>query len=385
MRIAIALLAASLLGEGLWRFARLPRVSGYALAGLVLGPLGLGWLDAHDLPYYRVIIDFSLTLLFFELGIQVHARWLRDNPWIIVSSLLESFLTFCAVFAALYLTQRDIRLAASVAAIAMGTSPAVIMRVVAEIRAQGQVAQRLFVLCALNVTYSVIFSKLIIGSLHGVFNGDWLAAVIHPLYLFLGSVGVGAVLALTFKWLRGFFDLSDEQGVAVLFGLLLLTLSVLEALSLPVVLAPLLAGVMVKFLDPRPHLWPRNFGTAGAILCIMLFALMGVSLTWKGIAMGGLTALALLGVRQVAKSVGVMLLGPVSGLSVRQMLALGWALSPMSAVAFLLVEDIRTLFPAFGAQVGSIVLPMMVILELLGPIVVQLALRYSGETRKKGT
>jgi Kef-type K+ transport system membrane component KefB len=385
MRIAVALLCAALSGEGLWRFARLPRISGYALAGLVLGPLGLGWLNSIDLPYYRVIIDFALTLLFFELGIQVHLRWLRNNPWIIASSLIESFLTFCAVFVTLYLLKNDVRLAASVAAIAMGTSPVVIMRVVAETRAQGQVTQRLLVLCALNMTYSVIVSKLIFGGLHGVFHGNWLVAVIHPLYLLLGSVGVGAVLALTFKLLRGFFDLSDEQGVAVLFGLLLLTLSLLEALALPVVLAPLLAGVMVKFLDPRPHLWPRNFGTAGAILCIMLFVLMGVSLTWSGIAAGGLTALILLGIRQVAKCVGVMVMGPVNGLSLRQMLALGLALSPMSAVAFLLVEDIRTLFPAFGEQVGSIVLSMMVILELIGPVVVQLALHYTGETRQVRT
>ncbi len=382
MRIAMALLCASLTGEGLWRFVRIPRVSGYALAGLVLGPLGLGWLNSEDLPYFRVLIDLALALLLFELGVHVHLRWLRDNPWVIASSLIESALTFGAVFATLYLTGSDARLASSIAAIAIGTSPAVVMRVVTEIHAQGQVTQRLFVLCALNMTYSVIVSKLIIGGLLGVFKGDWLIAVIHPLYLLLGSVGVGAALALVFKLLRGLFDLSDEQGVPVLFGLLLLTLSVLEILALPVVLAPLLGGMMVKYLDPRPHLWPRNFGTAGAILGTMLFVLTGVSLTWNGVAVGGLSALTLLAVRLVAKSAGVMLLGPVNGLSVKQALALGLALSPMSAVAFLLVEDIRTLFPVFGMQVGSIVLSMMVILELVGPIAVQWSLRYIGETRK---
>ncbi|MDE2260504.1 MAG: cation:proton antiporter [Betaproteobacteria bacterium] len=382
MRIAMALLCASLTGECLRHFVRLPRVSGYALAGLVLGPLGLGWLNSEDLPYFRVLIDLALALLLFELGIHVHLRWLRDNPWVIASSLIESTLTFGAVFATLYLTGSDARLASSIAAIAIGTSPAVIMRVVAEIHAQGQVTQKLFVLCALNMTYSVIVSKLIIGELHGVFKGDWLIAVIHPLYLLLGSVGVGASLALAFKLLRGLFDLSDEQGVPVLFGLLLLTVSALEILALPVVLAPLLGGMLVKYLDPRPHLWPRNFGTAGAILGTMLFVLTGVSLTWNGVAVGGLSALTLLAVRLVAKSAGVMLLGPVNGLSVKQALALGLALSPMSAVAFLLTEDIRTLFPVFGMQVGSIVLSMMVILELVGPIAVQWSLRYIGETRK---
>ena len=385
MRIATALLWAAVAGEGLWHFARLPRITGYALAGLTLGPLGMGWFSAVDFPYFKVLIDLALSLLLFELGIHVHLRWLRDNPWVIVSSLVESTLTFCAVFTMLTLTRHDTRLAAGVAAIAIGTSPAIVMRVVAEMRAQGQVTQRLFVLCALNMSYSVVASKLLIGVLHGAFKGDWLIAVVHPLYLMLGSFGVGAALALAFKLLRNLFAISDEQGVAVLFGLLLLVLSFLETLSLPVVLAPLLGGMIVKYLDPRPHLWPRHFGTAGAILVIMLFVLTDVTLTWSGVATGGGVALTLLAVRGLSKSAGVMMLGPVSGLSLRQSLGLGLALIPMSAVAFLLVEDLRALYPEFGNQVGAIVLSMLAIMELVSPIVVQWVLRFTGEAGKERT
>ena len=384
MRIGTALLWAALAGEGLWHFARLPRITGYAVTGLMLGPLGLGWFSAADLPHFKVLIDLALSLLLFELGIHVHLRWLRDNPWVIVTSLVESALTFSAVFVTLTLMDHDARLAAGVAAIAIGTSPAIVMRVVAEIRSQGQVTQRLFVHCALNMTYSVVASKLLIGMLHGAFKGDWFIAVVHPLYLLLGSLGVGAALALTFKLLRTLFALSDEQGVAVLFGLLLLVLSFLEILSLPVVLAPLLGGMMVKFLDPRPHLWPRHFGTAGAILVIMLFVLTGLTLTWGGVAAGGGAALTLLAVRGLSKGAGVMLLGPVSGLSLRQSLGLGLALIPMSAVAFLLVEDIRVLYPEFGNQVGAIVLSMLSIMELVSPAVVQWVLRFTGEAGKEG-
>ncbi len=385
MRAAAALLCAALSGEGLWHFARLPRITGYALVGLILGPLGLGWFGPADLPLFRVLMDFALSLLLFELGIHVHLRWLRDNPWVVASSLVEAVLTFGAVFAALVLTGNDARLSASIAAIAIGTSPAIIMRVVAETRAQGQVTQRLFVLCALNMTYSVIASKLILGELHGAFRGDWLIAVIHPLYVLLGSLGVGAALALAFKLLRGGFALSDEQGVAVLFALLLLALALLEMLGLPVALAPLLGGMMVKYLDPRPHLWPRNFGTAGAILVIVLFVMTGVSLTWGSVAAGGTTALILLAVRGGAKIAGVTLFGPASGLSVRQSLALGLALAPLSAVAFLLVEDIRVLYPDFGDRVGAVVLSMMAVMELAGPVAVQWALRYTGETGREQT
>ena len=201
------------------------------------------------------------------------------------------------------------------------------------------------------------------------------------MYLLAGSLIVGAALALTFQVLRRAFDLSDEQGAVVLFGLLLLTLSLLDMLRLPGMLAPLIAGAIIKYRDPRPHLWPRHFGTAGGVLVIALFMLTGMSLVPGQVAAGGVAALVLLVARVIGKSAGVVLLGPVSGLSFRQAAALGLALAPMSGMAFLLTEDIRVMYPAFGAQLAPIVLSMVAVLELLGPIAVQWGLRIAGETR----
>jgi Kef-type K+ transport system membrane component KefB len=205
--------------------------------------------------------------------------------------------------------------------------------------------------------------------------------VLHPLYLLLGSLVIGGLLALAFRLVRRLFNLSDEQGVVVLFGLLLLTLALLDMLKLPGMLAPLIAGAIVKFFDPRPHLWPRHFGTAGGVLVIALFMLTGMSLTPEQMAAGGTAALALVIARVAGKAGGVMLLGPVSGISLRQAAALGIALAPMSGVAFLLTEDIRTIYPFFGSQLAPIVLSMVAVLELLGPIAVQWGLRYAGESR----
>ena len=61
---------------------------------------------------------------------------------------------------------------------------------------------------------------------------------------------------------------------------------------------------------------------------------------------------------------------------------MGVALLPMSGIAFLLVEDIRTLYPEFGSQIGAVVLSMVAVLEILGPIGVQWSLNFSNETKK---
>jgi Kef-type K+ transport system membrane component KefB len=383
MRIGLALVVAGLAGEGLARLVRLPRVTGYALAGLLLGPAVLGWFGAPDITSFRIFIDLALALVLFELGTRVDLKWFRTNPWIIPTSLAEAALTFIATYFVLRLLGSSPGFAETVGAIAIGTSPAVVTRVATELRAEGQVTQRLFIFTALNVLYSVVLSKIIMGGMHGAFRHDWTAAVLHPLYLLSGSLLAGALISSAFGLLRRCFELSDEQGVAILFGLLLVALSLLETFALPTMLAPLLAGVLVKNSDRRPLIWPRHFGSAGGVLVILLFVLTGTILTGKDMAAGGLVALAVIASRLFSKGAAVIVLGPIGGLTYKQSLALGMALMPMSAVAFVLVDDIHRLYPEFGAQVGVVVLSMVAVLQLIGPIGVQWALRFSNEANER--
>lgn len=382
VHFAAGLLFAALAGMVASRRLGLPQVTGYSLAGLLLGPSVFGWFGPEDLAGLRPVMDLALSLLLFELGVRVDLRWFRANPWVLGASLAEAALTFGLCFGVMRLLGYGLGLAAAVGTIAIGTSPGVVMRVTAEMRAEGQVTQRLLVLTALNAGYSVIITQLLVGAMHGMFRGEWLTAVLHPLYLLVGSGLLGLALAAAFIALRRQLDLSDEQGVVVLFGLLLLTLGLVKVLQLPALLPPLAAGIILKNRDPRPLIWPRHFGTAGGVLVIVLFILTGIPITRQHLLVGGLAALALILARSVAKLAGALLGGPLSGLSLRQSLALGVALAPLSAVALLLAEDVRALYPDFGANLTPIVLSMVAVLGLLGPILVQKSLLAVGEKRE---
>ncbi|MBL8470693.1 MAG: cation:proton antiporter [Rhodocyclaceae bacterium] len=383
VRVGIALLFAALAGEIVARLIRLPRITGYSIAGLVLGPAVLGWFGAADVKSYRLLIDLALALLLFEMGVRVDLKWFRANPVLLATSLLEAGLTFACTYVVMRLTGASTGVSAGVAVIAMSTSPAIVMRMALETRAEGQVTQRMFVLTALNVVYAVVAWQLMVGGMHGVFRGDWFIAVLHPAYMLIGSLVGGVALALAFTLLRRAFNFNDEQGVAVLFGLLLSATALLIALKLPALLAPLIAGMVIKNTDPRPHLWPRHFGTAGGVVVILLFVFTGLTITPREFALGGTVAILLIFVRSAAKTVGVLALGHWSGLSVRQAVALGIALSPMSGVALLLASDVRTIYPEFGERLAAIVLCMAAILELASPIAVQWVLRFCRETREK--
>lgn len=381
---ALTLVAAAVIGEFVFHRLRLPRITGYVLAGLVVGAAGAGDVVRAALAsgsgWAGIIVELALGVLLFELGNRVNLRWLRANPWLLATSVFEAALTFAAVFLVLRVAGIALDEALLVAAISMATAPAIVMRVVAEARAQGQVSDRLLMLTALNSIYSVLAVQLIIGWLHQSYRGDPVSAVLHPVYLIAGAVLAGALIAALMRSLRTRLMLDDEHAGAVLIGLVLAAVVVLKLLKLPVLLALLLAGLLVRRFSGRPYLWPKGLSAVTGLLVLMLFVLTGISVQFSHLVAGGLVALALVAVRLLAKTTAVLALARPSGISWRQGLALGAALTPMSGVAFVLSYDLITVFPELAPRLAATVLAMVALLELIGPILVRWMLDWTDET-----
>jgi len=97
-----ALLVLGLLaGEAVRRYAALPRITGYVLAGVLLGPRASNLLSADALLDARLLVDLSIGLIVFELGFRLDFGWLRRNPWLLVTALAESLFCFWSIYATL--------------------------------------------------------------------------------------------------------------------------------------------------------------------------------------------------------------------------------------------------------------------------------------------
>ncbi|KMY84984.1 Transporter, monovalent cation:proton antiporter-2 (CPA2) family [Candidatus Paraburkholderia calva] len=379
----LALVTAGLAGELLWRAWRLPRITGYAIIGLIAGNAGLGVIDASAAGgLSRPLLDVSLGLLLFELGGRLDLRWIRRNPYLILSSIAESTLTFGLVLIALILLNVPTMQSVVIAAIAMATSPAMVIQLKTELRAEGQVTQRLLTLTALNSVYAVVVEKLAAGVLHQEIYGNAFATFLQPLYLLIGSLVLAFLLARACNLLVHRLPTNDEHSFVALFGLVLLAIAIAHIFKLSTILALLAAGIIVKNADERPQLWPSHFGSAGWLLTVILFALTLTSLQWRDILIGGLAAIALIVARFVGKLLGVLIFAKPSGLDWNQGIALGVALTPMSALAYLLVDDMYLLYPDYDPTLRAIILCSMVVLQIVSPFVVYRSLSAVGERRE---
>src|SRR5690349_48295 len=133
------LLLAGLAGGRLAATTRvLPAITGYIITGFLLGPGVLGWLDDRILSDLRVVSEFSLGVVVFDLARRLDLEWARHDRWLLPMGLAESLLSFAAMFTLLHFVGGIDTLEAAVAStVGVATAPAVVLLVANELKAEG--------------------------------------------------------------------------------------------------------------------------------------------------------------------------------------------------------------------------------------------------------
>jgi len=373
------LLAGLIAGELVHRVLHLPRIVGYVLIGLMLGTSGFGLVDQKIVREFRVFIDIGLGLILFELGRRLDFSWLRRDRWLAVTAVAECILAFGCIYLALICFDVQPLYAAVAAAVGMSTSPAVTMLVVQDLRAEGQVTERALNLVAINSVAAVVLTTMLLSWMHHEYQAGWAVTVSHPLYLLSGSLVLGhcfgTVAILFARWIGK----REEMQLVMLLGLIVVAVGSAVVLKLSVLLALLTFGVVVRNTDKSHDLMPADIMKFGRIFFVVLFVMTSATLNIGDLIAGGAIAVVYILARFIGKSVGVMSLAYFSGIRRGSGGLLAIALTPMSGTAIVMVHGTAAIYPEFGAGLAAIVLSAVLILELLGPIAVQYALKQAGE------
>lgn len=375
-----ALLLAGLLGGELARrLLGLPRITGYVLAGVLLGPQVSGLLAPGVLVEARVLIDLSLGLIVFELGHRLDVQWLRRNRWLFVAAIAESAFCFGAVLVVLLAFGFQPLLAATAAAIGTATSPAVVLLVAHELRASGQVTERMLLFTAVNSVLAYVALTLLLPFLHLEHAVSWREAVLHPLYILGGSALVGFVASLAMLWLAGWVGKREDRQFILLIALVVLAVGVARGLNLSVVVTLIILGMLARNFDYEHVLLPLRFGYGGQLFFVILFVLTGASVEFTALPGVAAAVAAFIIARFAGKGVAILAFGRLSGVRPASAGLLSLALLPMSGLAVVMVLDTQALYPAFGGELAAVVLSAVAVLEIVGPVATQFALKRAGE------
>ena len=375
-----ALLVAGLLGgELVHRIAALPRVTGYVLVGVVCGPHALDLVQAPLLAGARVFVDLALGLIVFELGHRFDLDWFARNRWLALAALGESVGAFFAIYAALTYFDYPALLAACAAAVGTATSPAVVMVVSHELRASGQITERMLLFTAVNCVFAYVALMLFMPMVHLQHAAGWRSAILHPMYLLAGAALLGFVGSQLLLWIANWLGKREDRQFILLVALVVLVVGAARALNLPVVAALLTLGIFARNLDDDHALLPLRFGHAGQLLFVVLFVLSGASLDFSGLKTVAAVTAVFVVVRFLGKALAILALGRLSSLRPGGAGLLSLSLLPMSGLAVVMVYDTAAIYPRFGAELAAVVLSAVAVLEIIGPLATQFALKHAGE------
>jgi len=384
---SVLLALAAVAGHLVQRIAGLPKVIGYSMVGALAGFTGFTGAVWPLQGTGLFLLELGVAVVLFEAGGRIPLRWFRHNPMVLVQSLLESGLTLMTVYYAMhYMGVRD-DVAQPLAMLAMAASPAVLARVLIDTHASGPVSERAVVLSTLSTLYALTLCSASAGMMsrgEKVMSSIALSTSFYPVLVVLGlSVVVAAALALVLRTALRVMSPTSENTAILLLAVIAAGAALAAHFGGSAPLAALLGGMMLKQLNPRPWSWPRQMGTASSMLTMLMFVLVSVvaaQADWGGpVAM---LVAVLVGVRVLAKIVGVALGNVGSGASWQQALWVGCAMSPMSSVALLLVSTFIVAAPVLGAQIASIALPAILLMEILGAVLATLAITRAGESSR---
>lgn len=383
--VGACLVAAVLIAQGVQRLFRLPTITGYLLTGMVLGPFGLKAFDAEMLQEVSLFSDIGIGLLLFELGRRLDMHWLWRERTLLATSLMECGLTFAAVYALMVFGGFGTVPAALLGTIAMTSSPVILLPIIQETRAEGQVSDRAAVMAAGDNGLALVLAALMLSVTHVLNESGWKPTLMEPLRELLGALALGSIAGLFCCGLvRALRRMARfESALRLLaFGVILVTIGLAKALDVPPLLALLTMGFTCKNFDSGHAMLGLSLDPLTGLFVCVLFVQMGAGLNlmaWQGVATWVLVFLL---VRSAVKLVVPMLAARLDGLSWRQGFSLGVALQPMANLSVLMVQSTSLSYPELGAKATAIAIAALAVLELAGPLATRWALSHAGETAR---
>jgi len=276
---------------------RLPEITGYIIAGFILGDSALGIVHHEMSKSLQVVTDVALGLIALTIGGEfLISKLKRMGGEVLILTASQIFLTLAAVTFSLWLLKLPLPFALMLGSIATATAPAATVAVVQSLRAHGPFVDRLYGIVALDdagavIIFGVIFavvSVMLTGNSSGAAMGTSItashgtgigsAAVILGAFkeVFL-SILLGAAVGWIIHALAHRRSHSGELTIIALGWIFLLT-----AISLVFHLSPLLAniaaGMIIINLSPRNYRIFRNLEPLTPPIYALFFAIAGTKL-----------------------------------------------------------------------------------------------------------
>ena len=405
--LAFALIAGLMLSR-VTKLLHLPAVTGYLVAGLLIGPFCLGAIPLQGLGFdtletvenFSVITQIALGFIAFTIGNEFRLSQLKSiGKSAITIGILQAVLTTALVDLLLialhfaFPTVLSLPAAIILGAIASATAPAATLMVVRQYKADGPLTRLLLLVVAIDDAVGLLLFSASYGvaTAIGAGNVSVIGVVVEPLIEIVASLALGALMGWLLDLVEHLFhSRSRRMTLSVAFVLLTVGLSSLSFdvggvhVSFSLLLVCMMTGtIFCNICDTSEELMDRVDGWTMP-LNILFFVLSGAELDLGVLVHPATLAVGIVYI--LARSLGKYLGAHFScGLAHEDkpiQKNLGITLLPQAGVALGMAATAATM--EGGALIRNVVLFAVLIYELVGPVLTKRSLIAVGEIKPEG-
>ncbi len=387
--LGLILLFALLAGH-LVKFARIPEVTGYILAGVAVGPSVLGWVSHENLAALNIFSEVALGLILFSIGSVFELDRVRAiGPAVLRITMSESAMAAAFVTVGALALGRSWQVALLLGAIAVETAAASTLMVIRECNAKGPLSESLIGTIGINnvlclTGFYVVAAAVDFGArLHRGALLQVLYESAFPLvWQLVGSVALGYLVGvLIASWATKVVE--HGEMLILLTGCVLLCVGVSTLLELSSLVTSLAVGATMVNLSQNSRRLFQALAKSDPPFYAIFFVIAGADLN-----LSLLKTMGLLGVIYVVGRAGGKFLGSRMGARRTQLPGqvrrlLGFGLMSQAGLAVGLALTITRRFPDLAPSVVTVVLSAVAVNEMIGPLSARLAINRSGESRPR--
>lgn len=390
------LLLASYLAGGTSRAVSLPQITGYLVIGVVVGPHVLGIIPQDIVVEFRFVNGVALALIALSAGGELRLESIRTRARSIgLITLFQIIVVFIAVTGFVFLARgfvdlldgQPARVALAVALIfglvAVAKSPATTIAVITEEKAEGFLTDTVLGITVLKDVIILILIAAVVPVAVAIVDpvgGVELSAVGSILLEILGSILVGLALGWVVRW---YLRSIGEYLTVFVLGVAFFSVVLGEWLHLESILIAMSAGFLVQnFSDRGPDLI-RALEANSLPLYALFFAVAGADLNILVLRdVWGIATVII--VARVAALLASTYAGAVAAGDPPQIRRLAWmGFIAQAGVTLGLANIVRDRFPVWGAEVGTVIIAMIAINQLMGPPLFRYSLVKAGESGRR--
>lgn len=408
LEISIAL-TAGLFMSRVVKPLKLPAVTGYLVAGILIGPYclgllgikGLGFTSVHEVADLSILNDIALGFIAFAIGDEFRLSQLKKTgKQATIIGIFQAVFTTLLVDAALIglhfiLGEEKFPLSVAIilGAIASATAPAATLMVVRQYKAKGKLTSLLLPIVALDDAVGLIIFAVSFGVARTLVSGEVniYSIIVDPIAEIVISLVFGAIIGWFLSFAEKYFKSNSKRQAlvvtAIIFAVAIskikFNIGPVHIGFSPLLVCMMLGTIFCNVCDFSADLMEKTDKWT-APLFILFFVLSGAELDFSVFTDLSIVGIGILYIitRSLGKYFGASISAKMVDCEPKIKKYLGITLLPQAGVALGMSITAMSIGDQ-GIIIRNIVLFGVLIYELFGPTMTKIALMKAGEISPK--